>query len=61
MLKYDLDEGDSITIGDAVVVRLERKSGRRARIVIEAVPELRPISVLKHRPPMPGDQDIARG
>jgi len=56
--KCELSEGDSVAIGDGVILRLERKSGRRARIAIEA-----PTSVQIHRlnrAPMPGDLDLAR-
>lgn len=45
--KTDLKPGDTVTIGDSIV-RLEKKSGQVARLVIEA-PESTPISTTNAR------------
>ncbi|MED5545694.1 MAG: carbon storage regulator [Pseudomonadota bacterium] len=41
MLKLDIRIGESVSIGDNVVLRLEKKSGQLARIAIEADPSLK--------------------
>lgn len=41
MLRLDIRVGDTVTIGDDVVLTLERKSGQTARISIQASPALK--------------------
>lgn len=41
MLKLDIRVGESVAIGDGVVLSLEKKSGQLARIAIRADPSLR--------------------
>lgn len=36
MLRIDLRPGEGVRVGDNVIVRLEQKSGNRARISVEA-------------------------
>lgn len=38
MLKLDIRVGESVAIGDDVIVTLEKKSGQLARIAIRASP-----------------------
>lgn len=40
MLVLDIRVGEAITIGDNIVLRLTKKSGQIARVVIEADPSL---------------------
>lgn len=41
MLKLDIRVGESVAIGDGVVLSLEKKSGQLARIAIRADPSLK--------------------
>lgn len=43
MLRFDLRVGESLRIGDDVVITLEAKSGQLARLTIQAPPSVSPI------------------
>lgn len=48
MLKLDIRPGESIAIGDFAVVTLEEKSGKIARLAIEADKSV-PVSRINHQ------------
>ncbi|AYO76440.1 carbon storage regulator [Sphingobium yanoikuyae] len=50
MLKLDVRVGESVEIGDGVVLTLEKKSGQLARIAIRADPGLK----IRRMPGLPG-------
>ncbi|WP_278984079.1 carbon storage regulator [Sphingobium yanoikuyae] len=56
MLKLDIRVGESVTIGDGIVLSLEKKSGQLARIAIRADPSLK-IRRLEQAPVPPGPVD----
>ena len=50
MLKLDVRVGESVEIGEGVVLTLEKKSGQLARIAIRADPGLK----IRRLPSLPG-------
>jgi sRNA-binding carbon storage regulator CsrA len=57
MLKLDVRVGESVSIGDGVVITLEKKSGQLARIAFHADPKTR-IRKMQNIPGIPEQPQI---